>query len=149
MRAAGIGSSGGASKTGAEGVRTWGVTNDSTAVKRAACYTRVSTDEQAREGLSLPGQEERLRAFCASQGWQVAGLYVDDGYSGTTLERPGMRRLLADIAAGQVDLVVVYKLDRLSRRQMHVLHLLEDVFEPAQVGFRSATEPIDTTTPFR
>lgn len=116
---------------------------------RAALYCRVSTDEQAREGLSLAAQEERLRAFCASQGWSAAEPpYVDDGWSGTNVERPALQRLLADVASKRVDLVVVYKLDRLSRRQADVLYLLDEAFPGAGVGFRSATENIDTTTSF-
>ena len=115
---------------------------------RAGAYCRVSTDEQAREGLSLPAQRDALLAFCRSQSWDVADIYVDDGYSGKDLQRPAMQRLLADVTARKINLVLVYKLDRLSRRQKDVLYLLEDVFEPAGVAFRSATEPFDTTTPF-
>jgi len=115
---------------------------------RAGLYLRVSTDEQAREGVSLPAQREALVAFCRSQGWDVAEVYIDDGYSGKNLKRPAMQRLLQDVAGGRLDLVLVYKLDRLSRRQRDVLHLLEEVFEPAGVGFKSATEPFDTLIPF-
>lgn len=115
---------------------------------RAAVYTRVSTDDQAREGTSLAEQRERLLAFCRSQGWEVHDVYEDDGYSGKDLDRPAMRRLIQDARDRRFDVVVVYKLDRLSRRQKDVLHLLEDVFEPAGVGFKSAVEPFETTTPF-
>lgn len=114
---------------------------------RAALYTRVSTDEQAREGVSLAAQREALVAFCRSQGWDVADVYTDDGFSGKNLDRPAMQRLLRDVAAKAVDVVLVYRLDRLSRRQRDVLHLIEDVFDLAGVGFRSATESFDTTTP--
>lgn len=115
---------------------------------KAALYLRVSTEDQAREGLSLPAQREALTSFCRSQGWKMADVYVDDGYSGKDLDRPAMQRLIGDVAGRKIGLVLVYKLDRLSRRQKDVLHLLEDVFEPAGVAFRSATEPFDTTTPF-
>ncbi len=115
---------------------------------RTALYLRVSTEEQAREGVSLAAQESALVAFCKSQGWTVSGLYVDDGYSGKDLNRPGLQKLLADCAARKVDLVLVYKIDRLSRRQKDCLYLLEDVFLGSGVGFRSGTESFDTTTPF-
>lgn len=115
---------------------------------RAAVYTRVSTDDQAREGTSLAEQRDRLLAFCRSQGWEVHGVHEDDGYSGRDLNRPAMRQLIQEARERRFDVVVVHKLDRLSRRQKDVLHLLEDVLEPAGVGFRSATEPFETTTPF-
>lgn|GEM_PF-629693 len=112
-----------------------------------ALYCRVSTDEQAERGFSIDNQKQRLVAFCQSQGWNEYMLYVDDGFSGTNLHRPALRYLLENVHAGTVDRVIVYKLDRLSRRQRDVLHLLEDEFEHHHVAFRSATEPFDTATP--
>ena len=112
-----------------------------------ALYCRVSTDEQA-QGFSILHQTERMEAFCASQGWPDYELFVDDGWTGTSLKRPGLARLLQQIKAGCVHTVLVYKLDRLSRRQKDVLYLLEDVFEKHRVAFRSVTEPFDTSTPF-
>lgn len=116
-------------------------------VPRAALYCRVSTDEQAREGLSLAAQRERLLAFCLSQGWTVADTYIDDGYSGKDIDRPALQRLLADAREARLDVLLVWKLDRLSRRQRDVLHLVEDEFTPAGIGLRSITESFDTTSP--
>ena len=113
-----------------------------------ALYARVSTDEQAQQGFSIESQKERLAAFCRSQGFTECEFYIDDGYSGTSLQRPAMDQLLKDIRARLVKTVVVYRLDRLGRRQKDVLHLLEDVFEPFAVTFKSVTEPFDTATPF-
>jgi site-specific DNA recombinase len=115
---------------------------------RAAGYIRVSTDEQAEHGVSLPSQKSRIIAYCQSQGWSLHDLYVDDGYSGKNLTRPAMSKLIDDAKEHKIDAVIVIKLDRLSRRQKDVLYLLEDVFEPNQVGFKSVSEPFDTTTPF-
>ncbi len=112
-----------------------------------ALYCRVSTDEQAQQGFSIASQQQRLAAYCVSQGWGNYAYYIDDGYSGTTLDRPALRRLLQDVAARRVQAVVVYRLDRLGRKQKDVLHLLEDVFEAQGVAFQSATEPFDTATP--
>ncbi|SFU69904.1 recombinase family protein [Alicyclobacillus macrosporangiidus] len=112
-----------------------------------ALYCRVSTDEQATHGFSLEAQKDRLIAYCQSQGWQDYEVYSDDGYSGTNLERPALRRLIRHIESGLIQSVVVYRLDRLSRRQRHVLYLLEEVFERHGVAFKSATEPFDTSTP--
>jgi len=113
-----------------------------------AIYVRVSTDEQAEQGISIPAQKSRLLAYCQAQGWEVYDFYIDDGYSGKDLERPAMQRLIEDATAKKFAAVLVLKLDRLSRRQKDVLYLLEDVFEPAGVGFKSATETFDTTSPF-
>lgn len=112
-----------------------------------ALYCRVSTDEQAQHGYSIDNQRNRLVAYCQSQGWADYELYVDDGFTGTNLDRPALQRLLRDVRSGRIGMVVVYKLDRLSRKQLDVLHLLEDEFERYDVAFKSATEPFDTSTP--
>jgi site-specific DNA recombinase len=113
-----------------------------------AAYIRVSTDEQAEQGISIPAQKSRLLAYCQSQGWEVYDFYVDDGFSGKDVERPAIQRLIEDAGAKKFNNVLVLKLDRLSRRQKDVLMLLEDIFEPNGVGFKSVTESFDTTTPF-
>lgn len=109
-----------------------------------ALYIRVSTEEQATQGFSVDNQRERLIAYCTSQGWDDYRLYVDDGQTGTNIDRPALQRMLAHISDKRVDTVVVYKLDRLSRKQKDVLHLLEDVFDKNGVVFKSVTEPFDT-----
>lgn len=114
----------------------------------AALYIRVSTEEQAEHGFSIDAQKERLVAFSKSQGWENHKLYIDDGYTGTKMERPALKKMIRHIEEGKIHTVVVYKLDRLSRKQKDVLQLLEDVFEKNDVKFRSATEPFDTSTPF-
>jgi len=114
----------------------------------AACYIRVSTDEQTEQGISIPAQKSRLLAYCQARGWEIYGFYIDDGYSGKDLDRPAMQRLIGDAAAKKFNTALVLKLDRLSRRQKDVLYLLEDIFEPGGVGFKSVTESFDTTTPF-
>lgn len=112
-----------------------------------ALYCRVSTDEQATQGFSLEAQQQRLEAFCVSQGWDDFICIVDDGYSGTTMDRPGLKKLIHAANRKQINAVIVYRLDRLSRKQRDVLYLLEDVFDANNVTFRSATEPFDTSTP--
>lgn len=110
-------------------------------------YIRVSTDEQAQQGFSIDNQKERLAAYCISQGWIDYRFYIDDGYTGTNMDRPALRRMIRHIQEGKIKTVLVYKLDRLGRKQKDVLHLLEDVFEKNGVAFKSATEPFDTSTP--
>ncbi|MGG3893137.1 recombinase family protein [Geobacillus stearothermophilus] len=112
---------------------------------KVATYVRVSTDEQAKEGFSIPAQRERLRAFCTSQGWEIVQEYIEEGWSAKDLERPQMQRLLKDIKKGNIDIVLVYRLDRLTRSVLD-LYLLLQTFEKYNVAFRSATEVYDTST---
>ena len=113
-------------------------------MKKIAIYIRVSTARQDQEGYSIPLQKERLFAFCKAKGWVVAGLFVDPGHSGSSLERPGITALIAGIEAGKFDAVLVYKLDRLSRSQKDTLYLIEDVFMANGVDFVSMQESFDT-----
>jgi site-specific DNA recombinase len=117
---------------------------------RCAVYTRKSTEEGLdMEFNSLDAQREACEAYVASQkaeGWLLmADRYDDGGFSGGTLERPALQRLIADIEAGRVDVVVVYKIDRLSRSLMDFAKLVE-VFDRNNVTFVSVTQSFNTTT---
>jgi DNA invertase Pin-like site-specific DNA recombinase len=111
-------------------------------------YTRVSTDLQAEKELSsCEAQEEKIRAFIRSQNnWQVFKIYSDAGYSGASLNRPALQELLSDIKQGKVDIVLVYKIDRLTRSPKDFYQLIE-LFEKYKVDFISITERFDTSTP--
>ncbi len=111
-----------------------------TAPLSAAIYVRVSTDEQARHGVSLAMQERHCREECARIGATVAAVYRDEGISGTTLDRPALQELLA--ALSTYDCVVVWKLDRLSRSVRGWSEILSQL-QTAGVGFISVTERID------
>lgn len=114
-----------------------------------ALYRRVSTDKQADEGYSLDVQVEKLQAYAKTMsGVKETRIYTDDGYSGSSLDRPGMKQMIGDIEAGYITHVVVVKLDRLSRSQKDTLHLIEDVMIPANVAFISIMESFNTDTPF-
>ena len=115
-------------------------------MKRAGLYIRVSTLEQAQEGYSIGAQKERLIAFCKAHDWAIADIYVDGGYTGANINRPGMQKLISEI--DKLDIVLVYKLDRLSRSQKDTLYLIEEVFLPNNVDFVSMNESFDTSTPF-
>lgn len=115
-------------------------------MKRVAIYVRVSTARQDQEGYSIPLQKERLIAYCKAKGWLVAGMFVDPGNSGSSLERPGITALIAGVVAGKYDIVLVYKLDRLSRSQKDTLFLIEDIFMANSTDFVSMQESFDTTT---
>lgn len=112
---------------------------------KTAIYVRVSTEEQVKEGYSIEAQESRLKDFVRSQGWSIADLYIDEGRSAKDLDRPEMKRLIRDIKKGKIDVVLVYKLDRLVRSVIN-LHELLQLFDKHDVKFRSATELFDTTT---
>jgi site-specific DNA recombinase len=117
---------------------------------RCAVYTRKSSEEGLEmEFNSLEAQRESCEAYIDSQraeGWiLVPDRYDDGGFSGGTLDRPALKRLLTDIKAGKVDVVVVYKIDRLSRSLMDFSRLVE-VFDRHQVTFVSVTQSFNTTT---
>ncbi len=117
---------------------------------RCAIYTRKSSEEGLEmEFNSLDAQREACEAYIVSQkqeGWiALPDVYNDGGISGGTLERPALQRLLADIEAGHIDVVVVYKIDRLSRALMDFAKLVE-VFDRHSVTFVSVTQQFNTTT---
>ena len=115
---------------------------------RCAIYTRKSTEEGlGQEFNSLDAQREACAAFITSQvghGWkELPKLYDDGGISGGTMERPALLDLLADIKAGKVDVVVVYKIDRLTRSLMDFAKIVE-VFDAHKVSFVSVTQQFNT-----
>ncbi len=118
--------------------------------KRCAVYCRVSSDERLDQPFnSIDAQREAGHAYIHSQraeGWiRVADHFEDGGYSGGNMERPALRRLLADIEHGKVDVVVVYKIDRLSRSLSDFARMVE-VFDRRGVSFVSVTQQFNTTT---
>jgi site-specific DNA recombinase len=118
--------------------------------KRCAMYCRVSTDERLdQEYNSLEAQRDSGCAYVASQrheGWlMLDNHYVDGGFSGGNLERPALKRLLADVDAGRVDVIVVYKLDRLTRSLADFAKIV-DVLDQRGVTFVSVTQQFNTTT---
>jgi len=117
---------------------------------RCAIYTRKSTEEGLEQHFnSLHAQRESAEAYIASQrqaGWVALEQHYDDGgFSGASLERPALKELLADIEAGKIDVVVVYKVDRLSRSLLDFARLIS-VFDQRGVNFVSVTQDFNTTT---
>ena len=100
---------------------------------RAVIYARVSTQEQAEHGYSLPSQIEACQKYVQEQGWDLVGEPITDaGISGAVLERPGLERIRDMAEAGEINVVVVYEIDRLTRKLAHQL-LIEDELEQAGV----------------
>ena len=117
---------------------------------RCAIYTRVSSDQGLEQDFnSLDAQREAAEAYVKSQaheGWRLHRAHYDDGgYSGGTMERPALKSLLADLALGRIDVVVVYKVDRLTRSLADFAKLVE-IFDAAKVSFVSVTQSFNTTT---
>ena len=93
-------------------------------------------------------QKDKIISYCKSRDFVVTHIYTDDGYTGSNIKRPGMEKLIEDAVNKKFDVVVVYKLDRLSRSQKDTLYLIEDIFIPNEVAFISIQESFDTSTPF-
>lgn len=113
---------------------------------RVGLYPRVSGHEQ-EDNYSIPEQIDRMKKYCESKDWMVHKIYTDSVYSGSNMDRPGLKEMIRDCENGKLDMVLVYKLDRLSRSQKDTMYLIEDVFEKNGVGFTSMTENFDTSTP--
>lgn len=118
-----------------------------TGEKHAAGYVRVSSEEQAAHGISVDAQRAILEGWAAMTQTGPMEIYEDPGFSGKNTQRPALQRLLADVRAGAVSVVVVWKLDRLSRSLRDTLAIIEDILQPAGVTLVSTTESIDTSTP--
>lgn len=111
---------------------------------RAALYARVSTTGHGQDvGLQL----DELRQVAAQRGWDVVGIYEDAGVSGTKTSRPGLDRMLADAQAGKLDLVAVWKLDRLGRSLQHVLATLDQLNTQGVAFVSLRDQGLDSTTP--
>ena len=126
------------------------MTSSNSKTLRCAVYTRKSTEEGLDQDFnSLDAQREACEAYIASQaslGWKLSPSHYDDGgISGGTMERPALRQLLDDIKLGQIDVVVVYKIDRLTRSLMDFAKIV-DVFDEKGVSFVSVTQQFNTTT---
>lgn len=113
---------------------------------QAVGYIRVSTDEQAASGYGLAAQEDAIRSFAASQGYELIEVIEDAGVSGTSrpAERDGFRRIVDMVDAGQAAVVLVWRFDRLARSIIHALTAAQEL-TAAGADLRSVSEPIDTS----
>ena len=114
---------------------------------RVAIYARVSTEEQAKEGVSIDAQLASLRAYANLQGWEISGEHVDPGVSGATDDRPGFKHLLMDARKHRFDIIAVSKLDRFFRNLRLLLNYIHE-FDELGIKFVSISESLDTSTPF-
>jgi site-specific DNA recombinase len=115
--------------------------------KRVFGYIRRSTEN---DNLSLQAQEKSIRAFIESQAWELIGLYCDSGDTGSNTDRAAYQRMLRALTQDNgnqcVDLILVTKLDRISRSLKDILILIEDQLDPVDIGLKSVTESFDSST---
>ncbi len=111
---------------------------------RAALYVRVST---IGHGQDVGLQVDELRQVAEQRGWEIAGVYEDSGVSGVKTSRPGLDRMLADAQAGKLDIVAVWKLDRLGRSLQHVLATLDQLNAQGVAFVSLRDQGLDSTTP--
>ena len=114
--------------------------------KRVFIYIRVSTKRQAEEGYSIPEQLERLTKYCEAMEWIIVGKYIDDGYTGSNMDRPELQRMLEDIKKGVCDIVLVDKIDRLARSLIDTVTMVDRLFKQNNVSFVSRAEAFDSNT---
>src|SRR6266704_604295 len=110
---------------------------------RVAIYTRVATEDHAKEGCSLEAQRERLQAYCLARFWSVAATYIDDGHSGRNTKRPAYQRMMAE--RDRWDALLVIKMDRIHRNARNFMEMMDDLREWHK-DFVSSTESLDTST---
>ena len=123
--------------------------NSKTREVRAAIYCRLSKDD-ANEGISasIQNQEELLRGYCKEQGWNVAGVFRDDGYSGMNQNRPGFQRMLSEIEQGKFDVVLTKDLSRLGRDYADTGKLIGETFPKKRIRYIAVNDSVDTSLSF-
>jgi len=110
---------------------------------KAVIYTRVSTEDQAKEGFSLDAQLEKLKAYCKARDWDIVEEYVDDGFSGRNVKRPAYNRMIENME--NWDLLLVLKMDRIHRNSKNFMLMME-FLNKNQKEFVSMSESFDTST---
>jgi site-specific DNA recombinase len=108
-------------------------------------YVRVSTEDQAKEGVSLEAQQARIKAYCTAKGWELVGIEADRGLSAKDCNRPGLQAALEAVKHKQVEALVVYKLDWLTRSIADLLELM-NLLNKKDVALVSMEESLDATT---
>lgn len=123
---------------------------------RAAIYCRLSKDDDIATGesASIANQRDLLFRYCDEQGFRVCGVYQDDGFSGLSMDRPDLQKLLEDVKKGSFDVVLTKDLSRLSRNYLHTGHLIEEYFPRCHVRYIAVNDAIDSNAesdiaPFR
>ncbi len=123
------------------------MTDASLAPKKAAAYLRVSTDNQAMEdSFGLPAQEEAILTYARKQGIEVVAFFIDDGYSGATLDRPGLQQLMKESGSKSFDVVLVARMDRVARDVYYALFIEKELLING-IEIVSVSEPVSGSDP--
>lgn len=116
-------------------------------LNRTALYCRLSKDDDIQgESLSIQSQKETLSFFANQNGWKIVETYIDDGYSGVNFERPAFQRMIADIEAGRIDIVMTKDLSRLGRDYLKAGYYTEDYFPSRHVRYIAVNDGVDTSS---
>ena len=116
-------------------------------IVRAAGYIRVSTDKQAEYGTSLEAQESQIKQYALAHGYDLKRNYIDGGFSAKNMERPAFKELFAEVEAGRIDLVIVCKIDRLTRSARDFYNFIEDYVSSEKVNIVSIGDGLNTLNP--
>lgn len=116
-------------------------------IYNAGIYVRLSKDdERAGESLSIENQKRILTSYVTEQGWNIIDIYVDDGYSGTNFDRPGVTRLLEDAKTGKINLIIVKDLSRFGRNYIQVGQYIDYIFPTYNIRFIALNDNVDTAS---
>jgi len=113
---------------------------------KAIGYVRVSTEEQALNGVSLDAQEDKIKAYCIAKEWDLIRVIRDEGYSAKDLNRPGIQEVISGCKKKEFDVVTTLNLSRLSRSVKNVGYIVEDIFQKNNIAFCSLQDNFDTAT---
>ena len=114
-------------------------------IYNAGIYVRLSQEDmRAGESLSIENQKLILTKYVSEQGWNLENIYVDDGYSGTDFDRPGVTRLLEDAKTGKINLIICKDLSRFGRNYIQVGQYIDYIFPTYNIRFIALTDHIDT-----
>ncbi len=111
--------------------------------KKSAIYIRVSTEDQAREGFSLGEQKEKLQDLCKYKGYEIYKVYEDAGISAKNMERPAFQEMMSDMRSGKINIIISYKLDRITRSVQDLEKLLKEL-EKYNCDIACAVDDINT-----
>ena len=112
---------------------------------KAVAYCRVSTEEQAKEGISLDNQQDKVRAYATVKDLDLVDIVIDAGVSAKDLKREGLQRVLSMLQSKEAEALIVFKLDRMTRSTKDLLTLVYDVLIPQNIALHSISETLDTT----
>ncbi|MED3921210.1 recombinase family protein [Priestia aryabhattai] len=116
-------------------------------LKKVIGYVRVSSESQL-ENTSISEQKRKIEAYCSSQDWQLVELFIDEGFSGSNIKRPGYQNMMKYLSdnSNEIEAVVVLKMDRAHRNQLNLLKFIKEELSALEVDFVSVTESFDTST---